>query len=201
MNNNTITNSKIEVDEGINKENLQIKVGSEIKMAQNNLLNIKKENKDDININNLNNESSMIKDKEKEKDKEYQLSDLLGQENEENTSTENYSTNNNEQENISSDKPKTKIDINIKKNNNRKIIEKSEESDNNSFSIFKHQDEDLLNIPKTINNERMVRNKIYKIQKQKYMIHLFLIKKQDKIYLQKIHLIIIFLKKSKIMII
>ena len=168
MNNNTITNSKIEVDEGINKENIQIKVGSEIKMAQNNLLNIKKENKDDININNLNNESSMIKDKEKEKDKEYQLSDLLGQENEENTSTENYSTNNNEQENISSDKPKTKIDINIKKNNNRKIIEKSEESDNNSFSIFKHQDEDLLNIPKTINNERMVRNKIYKIQKDLY---------------------------------
>ena len=166
MDNNTITNSKIEVDEGINKENIQTKVGSEIKMAQNNLLSIKKENMDDnSNINNINNninnESSMLKEKE------YQLSDLLGQENEENTSTENYSTNNNEQEN-SSDKKKTKIDINIKKNNNRKIIEKSEDSDNNSFSIFKNQEEDLLNIPKTINNERMIRNKIYKIQKDLY---------------------------------
>ena len=165
MNNNTITNSKIEVDEGINKENIQIKVGSEIKMSQNNLLNIKKENKDDNNINNINNkinnESPMLKDKE------YQLSELLGQENDENTSTENYSTNNNEPENISN-KTKTKIDINIKKNNNKKIIEKSEDSDNNSFSIFKNQDEDLLNIPKTINNERMVRSKIYKIQKDLY---------------------------------
>ena len=163
MNNNTITNSKIEVDEGINKENIQIKVGSEIKMAQNNLINIKKENKDDNNkINNSANKESPVL-----KEKEYQLSDLLGQENEENTSTENYSTNNNEQES-SSDKTKTNIDVKIKKNNIKKMIEKSEDSDNNSFSIFKNNDEDLLNIPKTINNERMVRNKIYKIQKDLY---------------------------------
>ena len=62
MNNNTITNSRIEVDEGINKENIKIKVGNEIKMAQNNLLNIKRDiNKtNDINI-------------DKNKDKEYKL--------------------------------------------------------------------------------------------------------------------------------
>ena len=166
INNNTITNSKIEVDEGINKENIQKKLGGEIKMAQNNLLNIKKGKKDDINIENNNNN---IKDIPimKEKEKEYQLSDLLGQENEENSSTENYSTNNNEQENIP-EKTKPKIDIKIKRVNNKKILENTEDSDNNSFSIFKNQEEDSLNIPKTINNDRMVRSKIYKIQKDLY---------------------------------
>ena len=167
INNNTITNSKIEVDEGINKENIQKKLGGEIKMAQNNLLNIKKDKKDDINIENNNNNN--IKDIPimKEKEKEYQLSDLLGQENEENSSTENYSTNNNEQENIP-EKTKPKIDIKIKRVNNKKILENTEDSDNNSFSIFKNQEEDSLNIPKTINNDRMVRSKIYKIQKDLY---------------------------------
>ena len=38
MNNNTITNSRMEVDEGINKENIKMKICNEIKMAQNNLL-------------------------------------------------------------------------------------------------------------------------------------------------------------------
>ena len=152
MNNNTITNSRIEVDEGINKENIKIKVGNEIKMAQNNLLNIKRDiNKtNDINI-------------DKNKDKEYKLSDLLGKENEEDNSLENYSTNNNEKEN-NIEKTKTKIDINIRSIKKDKNSEKSEETDNNSFSIFKNINEEN-NVSKTINNERMIRDKIFKIQK------------------------------------
>ena len=147
INNNTITNSRIEVDEGINKENI------EIKMAQNNLLNIKKDiNKEKI--------------KEKEKDKEYQLNELLEKENDEDNSLENYSTNNNEKEN-NIQKTKTKIDLKINNINNRKNIEKTEESDNNSFSIFKHinEEDSNNNVSKTINNDRMIRDKIFKIQK------------------------------------
>ena len=153
MNNNTITNSRMEVDEGINKENIKIKVGNEIKMAQNNLLNIKKDiNKPDLNL-----------DINKDKNKDYQLSELLGKENEEDNSLENYSTNNNEKEN-NIEKTQTKIDINIRNTKKEKNIEKSEENDNNSFSIFKHINEEN-NISKTINNERMIRDKIFKIQK------------------------------------
>ena len=153
MNNNTITNSKIEVDEGMNKENIKIKVGNEIKMAQNNLLNIKKEtNKEKIN--------------EKEKEKEYQLNELLEKENDENNSLEDYSTNNNEKE-TNIEKTKTKIDLKLNCIKNRKNIEKTEDSDNNSFSIFKHinEDESNNNISKTINNDRMIRDKLFKIQK------------------------------------
>ena len=143
MNNNTITNSKIEVDEGINKENINIKVGNGIKMPKNNLLNIKKDN----NIINTN------------KEKEYKLNELLNED-----SLENYSTNNNEKENTNIEKTKTRVDINI---NNKKNIEKSEDSDNNSFSIFKNINEEDSNnsVSKTINNDRMIRDKIFRIQK------------------------------------
>ena len=165
MNNNTITNSKMEVDEGINKENINIKVGNEIKMAQNNLVNMKKENKSQL-------EDNKDNIKEKEKEKEYQLSELLGKENEEDISLENYSTNktnNNEKEN-NDEKEKLKLDPNIKIINSKRNTDKSEDSDNNSFSIFKNSinEEELNhNVAKTINNDnRMIRNKIYKIQKE-----------------------------------
>ena len=161
MNNNTITNSRMEVDEGINKENIKMKIGNEIKMAQNNLLNIKNDK----------NKPIMIKEKikEKEKDKEYNLNELLEKENEEDNPLENYSINNNEKENNKIEKTKTKIIIDMKKNviKNQKIIEKSEDSDNNSFSIFKHisEEEANNNISKTINKDRMIRDKIFRIKK------------------------------------
>ena len=100
MNNNTITNSRMEVDEGINKENIKMKIGNEIKMAQNNLLNIKNDK----------NKPIMIKEKikEKEKDKEYNLNELLEKENEEDNPLENYSKNNNEKESNKIEKTKTK---------------------------------------------------------------------------------------------
>ena len=163
MNNNTITNSRMEVDEGINKENIKMKIGNEIKMAQNNLLNIKNDKNKPIMI------KEKIKEKEKEKDKEYNLNELLEKENEEDNPLENYSINNNEKENNKIEKTKTKIIIDMKKNviKNQKIIEKSEDSDNNSFSIFKHisEEEANNNISKTINNDRMIRDKIFRIKK------------------------------------
>ena len=163
MNNNTITNSRMEVDEGINKENIKMKIGNEIKMAQNNLLNIKNDKNKPVMI------KEKIKEKEKEKDKEYNLNELLEKENEEDNPLENYSINNNEKENNKIEKTKTKIIIDMKKNviKNQKIIEKSEDSDNNSFSIFKHisEEEANNNISKTINNDRMIRDKIFRIKK------------------------------------
>ena len=164
MDNNTITNSKIEVDEGINKENTYIKVGNEIKMAQNNLINIKKEKESNI--------KTEI-NKEQNKDKEYKLSDLLGNENEEDNSLENYSTNktnNNNEKEINNEKIKTRDEnSNMKIINSKRNIENTEDSDNNSFSIFKNQinEEDLNNnISKTITNDRMTRTKMIKIQKE-----------------------------------
>ena len=166
MDNNTITNSKIEVDEGINKENIKIKVGNEIKMAQNNLINIKKEKEKESNIKTEIN-------KEQNKDKEYKLSDLLGNENEEDNSLENYSTNktnNNNEKEINNEKIKTRDEnSNMKIINSKRNIENTEDSDNNSFSIFKNQinEEDLNNnISKTITNDRMTRTKMIKIQKE-----------------------------------
>ena len=57
----------------------------------------------------------------------------------------------------------------MKKNviKNQKIIEKSEDNDNNSFSIFKHisEEEANNNISKTINKDRMIRDKIFRIKK------------------------------------
>ena len=163
MNNNTITNSRMEVDEGINKENIKIKVGNEIKMAQNNLLNIKNDNNKPA----IKKEKN--KEKEKDKDKEYNLNELLEKENEDNP-FENYTNNKNALENNNIEKAKTKINLDIRKNNNKnnqKNIEKSEDSDNNSFSIFKHINEDEANnnISKTINNDRMIRDKIFRIKK------------------------------------
>ena len=155
MNNNTITNSRIEVDEGINKENINIKVSNEIKMAQNNLLNIKKD---------TNPESNIEKNNNKDEDKGYRLNELLERENDEDNSLENYSTNNNEKEN-NIEKTKTKIDMNTKNSIRKRNIEKSEDSDNNSFSIFKHINEEDNNVSKTINNERMIKDKIFRIQK------------------------------------
>ena len=211
MNSDTITISKMEVDEGINNENINIKVGNEIKMAQNNLFNMKKEenkfnyvdNKDNCKENNKEIIKENIKEKiinenineninantkentnENIKEKEYQLSELLGKENEEDNSLENYSTNKtnyNEKENIiereniiekenNNEKIRSKIDPNIKIINSKRNADKSEDSDNNSFSIFKNaiNEDDLNNnVAKTINNDnRMVRNKIYKIQKE-----------------------------------
>ena len=130
-------------------------------MAQNNLLNIKNDK----------NKPIMIKEKikEKEKDKEYNLNELLEKEKEEDNPLENYSINNNEKENNKIEKTKTKIIIDMKKNviKNQKIIEKSEDNDNNSFSIFKHisEEEANNNISKTINNDRMIRDKIFRIKK------------------------------------
>ena len=168
MSNNTITNSKIEVDEGINKEDIKNKIGSEIKISQNNL-----------NIKNDTNKNDLNKDKNKDKDKEYQLSDLLENEEEDDNSLENYSTNNND-----NNKTKTKIDLDMKSNNNKKNNEKSEDSDNNnSFSIFKNHDTYITendlnnNVSKTIsanpsNNSRMIRNKIFKINKKSNILNL-----------------------------
>ena len=81
-------------------------------------------------------------------------------------------------------KTKTKIDLDMKSNNNKKNNEKSEDSDNNnSFSIFKNHDTYITendlnnNVSKTIsanpsNNSRMIRNKIFKINKKSNILNL-----------------------------
>ena len=115
-----------------------------------------------------------IIDKKSSQEGKFQLSDLLGNDDEDDNSIEYYSTNINEKEKEknSNKKQNDKIEINLNNiNNNKKnnLSEKryqneSDEEDNNSFSIFKNHDSDSNLKEIKSNNET---NKLPKINLEK----------------------------------
>ena len=120
--------------------------------------------------NQQNSKNEKIIDKKSSQEGKFQLSDLLGNDEEDDNSIEYYSTNINEKEKEknSDKKPKDKLEINLNNiNNNKKnnLSEKryqneSDEEDNNSFSIFKNHDSDS-NLKEIKNNKEV--NKLPKI--------------------------------------
>ena len=124
--------------------------------------------------NQQNSKNEKIIDKKSSQEGKFQLSDLLGNDEEDDNSIEYYSTNINEKEKEKNSykKPKDKLEINLNNiNNNKKnnLSEKryqneSDEEDNNSFSIFKNHDSDS-NLKEIKNNKEV--NKLQKINLQK----------------------------------
>ena len=158
-----IINSK--ENEMKNKNNFNV---NEKERVKDNYNCIKRDNNQNNIKNNIQNQN---KGKEKEiienKDKggEIKLSDLLEIEEEDNNTKENYPINNNEKENNKKNK-RNKIEINIKNINNRIITNDSDEEDNNSFSIFKHNDSDKDIKFNTITNEKT--NRIFRTKDKTY---------------------------------
>ena len=171
-------------------ENIINSQENEMKNKNNFNVNEKERTKDNYNCikrdNNQNNIKNNIQNQNKGKEKEIienkdeggeiKLSDLLEIEEEDNNTKENYPINNNEKENNKKNK-RNKIEINIKNINNRIINPKlnisekrytndSDEEDNNSFSIFKHNDSDKDIKFNTITNEKT--NRIFRTKDKTY---------------------------------
>lgn len=140
-NNETLKTNNIPNVNNISKPNNISKKNNIIKTHNNNKIEEKKEN--------------IEKNENKRPSKVYQLSDLLANDEDDN-SIENYSTNNIEKEN---NKISNKIEINVQNINNKKKFQTisgkrydSDDEDNNSFSIFRNLDSSRESSRKDIKN-------------------------------------------------
>ena len=169
-NNNFLSNIKGEIKKQVNDDNDNKNSFKKVDISK--IKNSPQKNSPKKNIN----KNEKIIDKKSSQEGKFQLSDLLGNEEDDN-SIEYYSTNINEKEkekeNNSDNKPNDKLEIKLNNNNSnnkkKNLSEKryqneSDEEDNNSFSIFKNHDSDS-NLKEIKNNNET--NNIPKINLQK----------------------------------
>ena len=169
--NNFISNIKSEIKKHVNDDNNNNNNCKKIDISK--MKNSPKKNSPKKNNQQISKIEKII-DKKSSQEGKFQLSDLLGNDDEDDNSIEYYSTNINEKEKEknSNKKQNDKIEINLNNiNNNKKnnLSEKryrneSDEEDNNSFSIFKNHDSDS-NLKEIKNNNET--NKLPKINLEK----------------------------------